>query len=147
MTVVKLPTPADPRITSVLIELSKKIRSLVGIRLAEIGLMTGEDEVLAAMRDGRPRTVSYLSTTLFVRLPTMRKCVDALVNKDLLERLAGPVVKITEKGASFVREIDLMHARLSRDISRTAGEEHVKKLLPDLETLSSSISAIIKPAA
>lgn len=95
--------PANPLVPT-LLSLSKTTRALMGIRLADLGLHQGQDELLIALDMGEPLSVSALSEKLFVRPSTVSKMLDRLCAKGLVDRVPTArdarltLVRLTEKG-------------------------------------------------
>lgn len=102
-----LPSPLVPTLLS----LSKTTRALMGIRLADLGLHQGQDELLIALDMSEPVSVSALSEKLFVRPSTVSKMLDRLSAKGLVARIPTPrdarltLVRLTEKGNAAKTEV------------------------------------------
>jgi DNA-binding MarR family transcriptional regulator len=141
MNVVDLPIARkpEPDIVDALIAISKKTRTILGLRLAELGLMTGEDDVLLAMDGGEAMSVTQLSTTMSVRFPTMLKAVDGLVERGFLDRVVGPVVRLSEQGHAVLSEIVALRAKITADLSSSLGADRVGALAKDLVDLGDSL--------
>jgi DNA-binding MarR family transcriptional regulator len=141
MNVVDLPIARkpEPDIIDALIAISKKIRIILGLRLAELRLMTGEDDVLLAMEGGEAMSVTQLSATMSVRFPTMLKAVDGLVERGFLDRVVGPVVRLSEQGHAVLFEITALRAKITADLSSSLGADRVGALAKDLVDLGDSL--------
>jgi DNA-binding MarR family transcriptional regulator len=83
----------------------------MGIRLAELGLHQGQDELLMALDMGDPLSVSALSEKLVVRPSTVSKMLDPLCAKGLVDRVPTArdarltLVRLTEKGDSAKTQV------------------------------------------
>lgn len=130
----------DPEIVSVLIRISKKTRTILGLRLAEIGLATGEDDLMLALQADRTATVETLSSDLGVRIPTIRRAVDRLAGRGLMDQITGSIIRLTEQGIAMQPKIIAVHKRMAADILRTIDVERLAKLTAELNELDSSLS-------
>jgi DNA-binding MarR family transcriptional regulator len=141
MNVVALkPTSAEPRIVRALVAISKQTRATLGIRLADIGLATGEDDILLAMRDGTPVCAAVLSRKLGVREMTMQRLIDQLVAHGHIEPAENPLFRLSKKGADALADIAALRLRMASDIEAMLGAEGVDKLTEYLETLESGLA-------
>jgi hypothetical protein len=147
MNVVDFPgrDEVDPRIVTLLIDISKKMRATIGLRLAEIGLATGEDDILLAIRDGRTTSASELSRSMGIRFPTLVKAVDGLVGRNLLDRVTGPMVKLSHRGALLVPGIVETRKDVARDLVTALGADVVERLTADLEELDQGLGSSLVP--
>jgi DNA-binding MarR family transcriptional regulator len=135
---------ADPRAVIALVAFSKKARAMLSIRLAEIGLQIGEEDILTALQSGRTTSIQEVSDALYVRTHTVSKIVDGLVVKGLISRLAGPLIAISDTGADMVPRIEFAKSRMSRDLQRVIGAARLERLTKDLEDLNEGVRLPIK---
>jgi len=141
MNVVALkPASADPRIVRALVAVSKQTRATLGIRLADIGLATGEDDVILAMRDGKPVCTAVLSLKLGVRETTMQRLMDQLVAHGHVEPADTPLFRLSRKGVDALADVAALRARLASDVEAMLGVEAVAKLTEYLETLETGFA-------
>jgi DNA-binding MarR family transcriptional regulator len=106
----ELPSP----LVLTLLSLAKTTRALMGIRLADLGLHQGQDELLIALEIDMPVSVSTLSERLVVRPSTVSKMLDRLCAKGLVKRLPSPrdarltLVKLTRDGQAAKTDVQLL---------------------------------------
>jgi len=148
MNVVALkPATAEPRIVRVLIAVAKQTRATLGMRLAEIGLATGEDDVILAMQDGKPICIAELSRRIGIRHMTMQRLIDQLVEHGHVEMAEAPLFRLSPKGADTISEIAALRLRLASEIESVLGIEVASKLTEYLETLEDGFGYSLKPTA
>ncbi|MCO6404068.1 MarR family transcriptional regulator [Aurantimonas endophytica] len=97
-----------------LLSIARSIRAMMGLKLAELGLHAGQDELLLALVPEGTVSVSRLADTLVVRPSTVSKMLDRLVTAGLVERAEDPrdgrrtVVRMTSSGVEMqgrIREV------------------------------------------
>jgi DNA-binding MarR family transcriptional regulator len=137
----------DPneRLVPALLSLSKSTRALVGLKLIKLGFYNGQDELLFALVDGVPSSVSHLADELAVRPSTASKMLDRLVKAGLVERKTDrsdarrSMVQITSAGLEARILLEAMRAELEAELKPPAVQT------PDnvVDTLV-TLSAILK---
>ena len=135
---------ADPHAVVALIAFSKKARAMLSVRLAEIGLQLGEDDVLRVLQSGKITTIQEVSDELFVRSHTVTKIVDSLVIKGLISRHAGPLLSISDAGIGMMPRIEFALSRMARDLQRVIGAARLQRLTEDMESLNEGIRLPVK---
>jgi DNA-binding MarR family transcriptional regulator len=122
-----------PRLFSV----TRATRTLMGYKLAKIGIHAGQDELLLALDPEEPRNVTLLADTLNIRIPIVSRMLDRLVASGLVERVKDSrddrrtVIRITPAGIEMqdrIREVWLgvedefkempQHGRAQQDLER-----------------------------
>lgn len=97
-----------------LVTISKATRTLMGYKLAEIGMYPGQDELLLTLAPDVPLSVTHLADVLKVRAPSVSRMLDRLVAAGLVERVPDAkdprraVVRITPAGTHMqcrIREV------------------------------------------
>ncbi|ORE85729.1 MarR family transcriptional regulator [Aurantimonas sp. 22II-16-19i] len=76
-----------PRLVSSLFSISKSIRALTQLMIAEIGFYNGQDELLLALDKDEPITVCTLADKLAVRPSTASKMISRLVERGMIEKI------------------------------------------------------------
>lgn len=110
-------------LTLLLLSISKRTRALVGIKLAEIGLANGQDEMLLLLEEGSPKAVMVLADGLGVRPSTVSKTLERLVQGGLALRETSrsdsrmTLVTITASGIMKREEIMAMRDRLEINLT------------------------------
>ena len=137
--------PQDPRqLAPALIKLSKTVRALAGLNMAEIGLQIGEDEIVLALQENRIADITQLSAELGVRFPTMLKNIDRLVERGIVSRVAGPLVKLTDRGTALVSQIVLFQRGLELELSNMLGPQSTSRLVNSLAELQVALAQILR---
>ncbi|MEH6718446.1 MAG: MarR family transcriptional regulator [Aurantimonas endophytica] len=112
-------TPTTKRTPTVsllakLVSISKATRTLMGYKLAEIGIHPGQDELLLTLARDTPQSVTHLADVLKVRAPSVSRMLDRLAESGLVERVPDAtddrrtVVRITPAGTQMqcrIREV------------------------------------------
>lgn len=145
MTVVALKIATyEPRIVRALVAVSKHTRATLGTRLAEIGLATGEDDVILAMNDGNPICIAELSRKLRIRHVTMQRLIDQLVTRGHIEQAETPLFRLSQKGTDTIAGITAMRRRMASDIEAVLGLDGVIELTEHLESLEDGFNNSLK---
>ena len=96
---------------------------MTDIRLAEIGMQTGQDQLLDALPANGAISISLVAQTLDVRPSTVSKMIDRLTEKDLVCRsLSGTdgrltLVNLTDAGRSKRTEVHRVWADLEAELT------------------------------
>jgi DNA-binding MarR family transcriptional regulator len=130
----------DTEIVSVLIRISKKTRTILGLRLAEIGLATGEDDLLLALEAEHSVTVELLSEKLSVRLPTIRKSIERLAARGLVDCITFSRLRLTAEGAAMQPRVLAVHRRIAHDVSRVIDLDRLQKITAELNDLDAGLA-------
>lgn len=131
----------DLHVTQLMVSVSKSIRALLGIKLAEIGLNNGQDEAMLALDEDNPVSVAVLAEKLSVRPPTVSKMLDRLVAKKLVDRVNDStdarktMVKITATGLETQDRIRAVWAEVGADLSEAVQDGDSQSLMRELSGL------------
>ena len=136
----------DFRLVALLLSISKSTRALTGLKLAEMGFHNGQDELLLALDEEEPVSVSRLADELRVRPSTVSKMLDRLVGKGLMERMLDKrdarrtMVRITPAGLDARSELLEMRMLLEGELTAMLpeGSDAVTALLESVATLLSA---------
>ena len=137
---------ANPLVPT-LLSLTKTTRALMGIRLAELGLHQGQDELLMALQMDKPVSVSALSETLVVRPSTVSKMLDRLCAKGLVERLPSPrdarltLVKLTQDGQAAKTGVRLLWDMIEVELAGKMAPDGKDDILGALGTIDGIIGS------
>lgn len=102
------------RLLNRLFSISRATRTLMGYKMAEIGIHAGQDELLLSLVPDAPLRVSHLADAMQVRAPTVSRMLNRLAVSGLVERVKDPsdhrrtVVRITPAGTEVqcrIREV------------------------------------------
>ncbi|BDA85248.1 hypothetical protein Sa4125_27900 [Aureimonas sp. SA4125] len=130
-----------------LLSLSKTTRALMGIKLAEVGLHQGQDELLMSLEHGSPMSVSALSEKLCVRPSTVSKMLDRLCAKGLVDRIPSPrdarltLVRLTPSGDAMKTEVRQLWGMIEADLSSRMAQDGIDTMMGALGTIDGIIGA------
>ncbi len=121
-----------------LIAISKATRQLVAIRLGEIGVIVGQDQLIDYLDPVQPRSGQDAALALSVRPSTVSKMLDILERRGWCFRQADEAdmrrtcVRLTEEGERMRLEVHRIWADVNGDLGRTLPQ-------PDLHTLTAAL--------
>lgn len=124
-----------------LISISKATRALMGLKLGEIGLANGQDELLLLLDKDTPQQVTTLAERLGVRPSTVSKTLERLVQRGLARREPSKVdtrmtlVTITPLGAEERDRLVLLRVELEAVLT-------AKMSLNDLDHLAETLQGL-----
>ena len=130
-----------------LLSLAKTTRALMGLRLADLGLHQGQDELLIALEMDKPVSVSTLSERLVVRSSTVSNMVDRLCAKGFVERLPSPqdarltLVKLTRDGHAAKTDVRLLWDMIGVELARKMEPYGKDSMLGALGTIDELIGS------
>lgn len=113
-------------LVAALLSISKSVRALMGLRLAELGLHSGQDELLLVLKDGSLQSVSQIAERLNVRPSTVSKMKDRLEQRQLLTESANAIdarntwVQLTSAGLELVARVEALHQSLQDELKAAA---------------------------
>lgn len=134
-----------------LLSIARSTRSLLKIKLAEIGLFSGQDEMLLALRPDRAMTVSTLADTLAVRSSTISNMLDRLAKRNYIQRAADgrdarrTMVRLTPAGSAIKEVILRMRAQLEGELTDAIAGEDRDTVLAELETINALLIRKLRP--
>ncbi|KQT54372.1 hypothetical protein ASG43_01825 [Aureimonas sp. Leaf454] len=105
-----------------LISVSKSTRALTGIKLNQLGFYNGQDELILALDEKGPISVSKLAADLSVRPSTVSKMLDRVTAAGYVERTLDKrdarrtIVKITPAGLDARSRLLLMREKLEKEL-------------------------------
>ncbi|KQT53308.1 hypothetical protein ASG43_19035 [Aureimonas sp. Leaf454] len=133
-------------LVSLLLSISKSTRALTSIKLAEMGFHNGQDELLLALDEEAPTSVSRIADELRVRPSTVSKMLDRLVAKGLVERQGDKrdarrtMVRITPAGLDAKSRLLEVRASLEKELA-TPLAENGASVVTGLETVANLLAA------
>ena len=143
---IEATTDSFDQLVPTLLSLSKSTRALMGIRLAELSLHQGQDELLMALDVNETLSVSVLSDKLYVRPSTVSKMLDRLCAKDLVVRTSTPddarrtMVKLTDKGVDAKRKVRQMWDSLDSELSTRLATDGDRSIIGALTVIDDIIA-------
>lgn len=146
MNVVALkPSSANPRIIKALVAVSKQIRSMLALRLANIGLAIGEDDLILAMSDGKPICAEQLCRKIGISQQTLHRVIQDLVARGYVEPAERPLFRLSRKGNESVGHIEALRVQIASEIDAMIGVDGIEKLCEFLETIEAGFSHFLRP--
>jgi MarR family transcriptional regulator for hemolysin len=146
----ELDAPPWLRVESTLMSLARGIRRAYDLRLAELELNLSEASVLAYTQESGPLMQAELARCLGVGRAAMGALIDALEQRDLVERLPKPgdrrvwLVSVTPKGDALVRQVlkidESLRGELRAGISRKERRELTQLLVRLRDNVESVVS-------
>ena len=136
---------AEPVLTLALAT-SQALRALVGLKLARLGLSSGQDRLLIALADCDSMSVSGLADELNVRPSTVSKMMDRLAARGYTQRRPDTVdarrinVELTPEGEQLCLKLrDLWHD-IDEELMAGLSREESARVLDGLTLLSEQIA-------
>ena len=124
-----------------LLSISKTTRALMGLKLAEIDLHQGQDELLAVLSEDDAMRVSELANRLSVRASTISKMMDRLAEKGLVERRAHPrdgritMVLLTPAGREMQKRVAELWLVVDAEISAKLPQTQAQPVFEQLNII------------
>lgn len=112
----------DRGLVSLGLSIGKSIRVLVGLKLAPLGIVVGQDQLLTSL-DTKAISVGTLAGLMSVRPSTASKMVDRLVERGLVERTSHAsdqrrtLVRLTDRGLSLRAGILEVWDQVEKDLA------------------------------
>lgn len=120
---------ADRSMLPLLVSISKSTRGLLLCKLSALGFHNGQDELMVALDEDRPATVSKLAEQLGVRASTVSKMLDRLIMKGLVERAGDnrdsrrTIVRITPAGVDARDRVLRLWGEIEHDLMKNVGAD------------------------
>ncbi|NDV87970.1 winged helix DNA-binding protein [Aurantimonas aggregata] len=117
---------------------------MMGMRLGEIGLHPGQDELLLTLNPDEPTRVSALSDTLRVRPSTVSRMLTRLALSGLVERVEDArdarrtVVRITPAGTEMQCRIREVWQRVENEFQEMPSRDGAEQDLGRIEEILST---------
>jgi DNA-binding MarR family transcriptional regulator len=134
-------------IIEVLNHITKASRILLGISLAELGLVRGQDEMLMALQIGSPIAVSSLAVLIGVRPSTVSKMADRLIESGVVRRSADPLdsrktlIVLTPAGLAVRSKILAIYGQLEADFREAYGAAGAKQIAASLSMIDAVLTS------
>ena len=128
------PAATEPSVVPSLLRISKATRNLVSLKLAEIGLYPGQDQLLDTLDLEKPMAVSELAAALSVRPSTISKMIERLLSDDLVIRCETDadkrrsLIKLSPKGARARAAIRRVWREMEEYLLYSLPSEEVEQL-------------------
>lgn len=132
------PPVQETRLVPTLLSITKSSRALIGIKLAEVGFHNGQDELILALDEERPITVSNLANELAVRPSTVSKMLDRLFAKGLVERIGDgrdgrrTMIRVTPLGLRMKERLRQLRCEVEADLVKSVGGDDLERVAGEL---------------
>jgi DNA-binding MarR family transcriptional regulator len=137
----------EAAILQTLMAIAKKVRAVLALHLAEIGLANGQDEVLLALDALRPISVPVLAGRLDIRPDLLTRLIDPLVARGLVTTSGddGPAtrwttLRVSPDGLALQERIRALWNEIGADLVGSGGSAHLDRLIEDLRTIQTQIN-------
>ncbi len=127
---------------------SRAHRNYLGLKLATLGLMAGQEQILQALDASGPTSTGALAALLHVRPATVSKAVSRLSAVGLVERLPPRggdnrmvTIGLTESGADKVRLVNKLWQETERELLAGFDTKDTKRLRKLLRRAILNLSA------
>jgi DNA-binding MarR family transcriptional regulator len=124
-----------------LISVARSIRALLSLRLAELGLSNGQDEILLALGVGEAADATALAARLDMRDATLARLVDALIAKGLIDRIGEmrdayrSPLRISAAGLRMQGSVREIWNKIGHDLVGARGGLQLNRLIAELESM------------
>ncbi|WP_152046286.1 MarR family winged helix-turn-helix transcriptional regulator [Aureimonas psammosilenae] len=121
-------SPEPLELVPSLLMLAKQTRAILGIKLAALDLVAGQDQMILVLSPSETMAACTLAEVLSVRPSTVSKMMDRMMEKDLITRVSDPTdarkvrVGLTQKGVAMQDRIHLVMAEFEEELMRVLGE-------------------------
>ncbi len=101
-----------------------------------------EIHTLAAIGEGKPKTMTQVATALKINVSTLTAAINKLVNKEYVRRFRVPEdrrivrIELTESGVSAVREHEAFHIAMISDAIEGLTHEEAQRFAESIENLN-----------
>ncbi|WP_353956206.1 MarR family winged helix-turn-helix transcriptional regulator [Aurantimonas endophytica] len=135
---------AEAALVPKLLSIAKSIRAMMGLRLADLGMHAGQDELLLALVPEGTVSGSRLADTLAVRPSTVSKMLDRLVTAGLVERAEDPrdarrtVVRLTSSGVDMQGRLREVWQEVENELQDVPDRSVVTHSLQELQRVLSA---------
>ena len=134
-------------ILQTLISIARSIRALLSLRLAELGLGSGQDEILLSLQSGESASTAILATRLDLRETSLSKLLEPLIAKGLIERVGEMrdarrmVVRISHAGTAMQERVQGIWNEIGNDLVGPMGSEQLDRLITELEGMQKTMNS------
>jgi len=136
----------DPTLLVHLNAISKSTRQLVAMRLAEVGVIVGQDQLIDYLDPVQPRSGQDAALALSVRPSTVSKMLDRLQQRGWITRaqdhgdMRKTLVLLTESGVEAKGNVHRVWAAVEAELTNVLGADLSTTCLPELARVSEALS-------
>ena len=136
----------ETAIIETLLSVAKKVRAILALRLAEIGLVNGQDEVLLALDPDLPVSLPALAGKLDMRSEIVSRLVEPLVSQDILKSAGFTasgqrLLNVSPKGVTLQSRIRDIWNEIGADLSGPEVAAPLDRLVEDLQATQGMVNA------
>lgn len=133
-------------ILQTLISIARSIRALLSLRLAEVGLGYGQDEILLALEENTPVNTAILSARLELRMESVSRLLEPMIAKGLVDRVGDfrdprrIMVQVSGSGIEMQDRVRTIWNEVGNDLIGAQGGEQLDRLIGELEGLQKEMT-------
>lgn len=123
-----------PGLLQRLVSVSQAIRALLQLRLAELGLSNGQDEILMGLAEKTPISAAALAVQLDLRPRQVVLLLDGLAEKGLVDTIGmsrdprRTMIQLTAAGLAKQAAVRSLWQELNRDLQPPDGKPQIDRL-------------------
>jgi DNA-binding MarR family transcriptional regulator len=142
--------PGDRTIGWALTQAARLHRTHLNMKLAELGLFAGQEQVLDTVNGYGALTISELAAMLRVRAPTASKMVTRLTALGFVQRDPGRKdartvrVRLTRKGRMAVTRLQMLWDEVERDLLKDLSADEQRQLQELLLRVAMNFSPVLE---
>lgn len=124
---------------------SQTLRALIGLKLAPLGLASGQDRLLGALEQHGPLSVSKLADELNVRPSTVSKMMDRLAARGYTRRVPDDLdarrinVELTRDGYAVCKNLRVLYTAIEAELQSEMSEDETRRMLAGLTILNETV--------
>jgi len=129
---------------------SQSLRALIGLKLAPLGLVIGQDRVLNVLEQKGSMSVSQLADEVNVRPSTVSKMMDRLEVRGLAVRShdVGDArrtnVELTDAGKAVCKNLRVLYGAIESELQSDFSDEDTQSLIKGLALLDEAVGRRLK---
>ncbi|MBB3999414.1 MarR family winged helix-turn-helix transcriptional regulator [Aureimonas pseudogalii] len=137
--------PASPSLLPLALSTAQAIRALLGLKLAPLGLSSGQDRLLIVLSRHPRMSVSALASELGVRPSTVSKMADRLIDKQLVQRSDDPVdrrrsfLDLTAQGHRLTEQVAAVCDNVEAELTAAVEDEEIGTMLKGVALLNGTV--------
>lgn len=141
------PTSERTPLVPLLASITKSTRALLGLRLAQVGLVIGQDQLLTVLASRKGRHLTEVADELLVRPSTISKMIDPLERAGLCLRTRSEedmrkiVLVLTPEGERVAAQVQAIVAELDRELGRSISAARQVGVRDDLHQMADALTS------
>jgi DNA-binding MarR family transcriptional regulator len=122
-----------------ILRISRSIRAVLSLKLADIGLSVGDDDVLLALSSLQVTSTVLLARSMSISGATLQRIVGRLVSKGCVEKVSGTLIRLTGKGEDMRKAVVAIHRDLEEQVVDHADPRKLDDILDHLRFVNTKI--------